>query len=220
MNLSEKIYIILSLVFSILIIIGNLTYQKFVYLGELFNHKFEISAGAVLYPITFVITDLIAEFYGKEKARFTIILSLMANILVVTIISFQDFLPATSWSLIDDKLFHNIFGFYTISFMASLIAIFISQNIDATIYLALKNLTKDSFILFRNIISSGAGLFIDSVIVVSIMSYFGAIPTENAKLIIFNSYIWKISLTVAISPLFYMGVKFVNLYIEAKLRRK
>jgi uncharacterized integral membrane protein (TIGR00697 family) len=210
MKLSEKIYICLTIVFCILIVVGNLTYQKFIFLGEIFHHRFEISAGAVLYPLTFVITDLIAEFYGREKARFSIFLSLVSSITVVLIISLQDYLPATSWSKLDDVTFHNIFGFYVVSFFASLTAMFISQNIDASIYLALKKITKNRYIPFRNIFSSGLGLLVDSCIVVSIMSYFGAIPLDNTKYIIFNSYIWKISLTIAISPLFYICVRLLS----------
>ena len=68
----EKIYTGLCVLFSVLIVVGNLTYQKFVILSILPFHTFEISVGAVLYPLTFLITDLITEFYGKEKARFCV----------------------------------------------------------------------------------------------------------------------------------------------------
>ena len=66
MTNSEKIYIGLCIVFSTLIILGNLIYQKFVMLQIPF-YKFELSAGAILYPLTFLITDIITELYGKKS---------------------------------------------------------------------------------------------------------------------------------------------------------
>ena len=110
--------------------IGNLTYQKFVSLNIPLFHSFDLSVGAILYPLTFLITDLIAEFYGKIRANFCVKFAMITNIIMASIICFMDYLPATSWSKINDEMFHQIFGFYTIGFLSSITACYISQKID------------------------------------------------------------------------------------------
>lgn len=214
MLFSEKLFVALCTLFSVLIVICNLTYQKFIHIGSILTHQVEISAGAIFYPVIFIITDLIAEFYGREKAKFCISLSIFISIMVVASISLQDNLPATSWSKLSDETFHNIFGFYPLAFGASLLATFVSQNIDAIIYLYIKNYTRSRLIMMRNIISASIGLFVDSAIVVSLMTYFGAIPEDNAAAIILNSYFWKILFIIAASPVFYLLVKILRKFIQ------
>ena len=85
MNTSEdRIYTTLCALFAVLIVIGNLIYQKFVFLPILPFHTFELSVGAILYPLTFMLTDLIAEFYDKNKANFCVKLALSLNMGVST----------------------------------------------------------------------------------------------------------------------------------------
>ena len=72
MTKAEKVYTGLCGLFSILIVLSNLTYQKFVALPILPFHTFEISVGAILYPLTFLLTDLMTEFYSKERANFCV----------------------------------------------------------------------------------------------------------------------------------------------------
>ena len=69
MTHKEKLYAGLCIILSMLIIVSNLTYRKFVTLDMQF-YKFEISVGAILYPLTFIITDVITEFFGKERIIF------------------------------------------------------------------------------------------------------------------------------------------------------
>lgn len=80
MNESEdRIYTALCALFAVLIVMGNLIYQKFVFLPVLPFYTFELSVGAILYPLTFMLTDLIAEFYGKNRANFCVKLALALN---------------------------------------------------------------------------------------------------------------------------------------------
>ena len=72
MSALDKMYIVLCAFFSILIVICNLTYQKFVFLPLLPFHTFTLSVGAILYPLMFMLTDLIAEFFDKKKANFCV----------------------------------------------------------------------------------------------------------------------------------------------------
>jgi len=72
LNMDDKIYTTICVLFAVLIVMGNMIYQKFVVLPILPFHTFELSVGAITYPLTFLLTDLIAEFYGKNKANFCV----------------------------------------------------------------------------------------------------------------------------------------------------
>ncbi len=95
----------------------------------------------LLYPLTFLITDLITEFYGKERAQFCIRFAMVINILVAIIIAFMDYLPATEWSKINDETFHKVFGYYGVAFIGSILACYTSQAIDVRLYLLIRDLT-------------------------------------------------------------------------------
>lgn len=135
MPIAEKVYAGLCILFSGLIILGNLVYQKFVTLHVPLIYTFELSAGAILYPLTFSITDLITEFYGKARANFCVRFAIFTNIVIATIIALIDYLTATSWSKVDNLTFNKVFGFYSVAFIGSMIACYVSQAVDIVMYL-------------------------------------------------------------------------------------
>lgn len=216
--LNENLYTGLCIFFVTLIIIGNLTYQKFVSLEIPMIHKFELSVGAILYPFTFFITDLITEFYGKEKANFCIKFSIFMNIIIFMIISLMDYLPAVSWSKIDDNIFHQVFGFYFIAFMGSLLACYISQSIDILLYLLIKKITKGKYLWLRNNLSTSIALLIDTMIVVTFLTIFNVLSYDNMWKLIWNSYSWKLFITILSTPLFYLSFYIINLYFTSTRR--
>src|SRR3989338_8284849 len=139
LSISDRIYISLCGLFAVLIVTGNLVYQKFVILPILPFHTFELSIGAILYPFTFLISDLLAEFYGREKARFCVNLALSLNILIAFIIFSMDHLQATSWSTVDNKTFHQVFGHSAGASLISVFACYVSQRFDISAYLFVRN---------------------------------------------------------------------------------
>ncbi len=212
----EKIYIGLCILFSVLIVVGNLTYQKFVFLSIVPFHTFELSVGAILYPLTFLITDLITEFYGKEKANFCVRFAILTNILVAIIIAGMDALPTVSWSKIDYITFHKVFGLYYIAFISSLVACYISQTIDISLYLWLRKITKGKYLWIRNNGSTAVSLIIDTCTVIIFMTIFGALPKEQMLLLILNSYAWKLCFTVFSTPLFYLCFSVIKFLMQVK----
>ena len=215
MSNSEKIYTGLCIFFVSLIVLGNMVYQKFVSLQFPF-YKFELSVGAILYPLTFLITDLIVECYGKEKAQFCVKLAVCINILVVMIITFMDYLPATTWSKINDAMFHDVFGYYGVAVIGSIIACYTSQVIDVRLYLFINKLTNGQYLWLRNIVSTSISLFIDTIVIIVFMTTFNIFPVEQMWMLIANSYSWKLFFTVCSVPLFYVGVFTLKYFTDFK----
>ena len=87
--LAQNIYLILVALFISSLVASNLIFQKFFYWYpldiEIFGSKlFEISVGILPYPITFLITDLISEIYGKKRANDIVIIGIFASLFSFT----------------------------------------------------------------------------------------------------------------------------------------
>lgn len=206
MILTDRIYVTLCVMFSVLIVSGNLIYQKFVELPLFSFHSFELSVGAIFYPLTFLLTDLITEFYGKEKANFCVKLGIAMNMLIFVAILLIDTLNATHWSPVDNITFHRVFGFYGVAFFGSILACYIAQSIDIVLYTWIRGLTGVKWLWLRNNGSTAVSLLFDTTIVISFMTFFGALPKEQMGTLIWNSYIYKLCFTLCSTPIFYISV--------------
>ena len=101
--LARRLYLILGLLFITSLVVSNLIFKKFFYYypfeGDFFGVKlFEISVGILPYPITFLITDLISEIYGKKKANEVVVGGIIASFFAMGIIYIANAAPATEWS--------------------------------------------------------------------------------------------------------------------------
>ncbi len=208
--MTDNIYTSLCVLFAVLVVVGNLIYQKFVFLPLLPFHVFELSVGAILYPLTFLLTDLITEFYGKEKATFCVRLAIFMNVLIAGVISGMDHLEATAWSTVDNTTFHHVFGLYSVAFIGSIIACYVAQAVDITLYLWIRKVTKGKWLWVRNNGSTAISLFVDTAIVISFMTLFNVLPAEHMGPLIANSYLFKLFFSVCSTPLFYLAVSAIN----------
>lgn len=210
MHKEDSIYTTLCVLFSVLIVMGNLIYQKFVILPIFPFLVFELSVGAILYPLTFLLTDLITEFYGKEKANFCVRLAIFMNVIAAIIIFGMDRLQATSWSNVDNLIFHKVFGLFSVAFIGSVIACYVSQALDILIYLWIRRATKGKWLWARSMGSTMVSLFVDTLIVISFMTAFKVLPIEKIWLLIINSYLFKFFFSFFSTPLFYLAVRIIK----------
>lgn len=210
----ERVYVCLTAVFVVLIILGNFMYQKFAYIPFGFC-TFELSCGVITYPVTFLITDLIAEFYGKKRAKFTVKIGIAISIMVVGIMHLATSLEPTPWCLKINEEFNHIFGFFGKAFGCSLVATYCSQWLDVSIYLGLKRLTKGEILALCNFFSTSVSLFVDTFIVLSLMTFLKVIPADQYSTLLFQSYGFKITFSVLAVPVFYVLVKVLRSYLSA-----
>ena len=131
-NGADKIYLILIGFFITSLIVSNLIFQKFFQLNFL-GIEFELSVGIIFYPITFLITDIVSEIFGKKKANQMVIIGVFASIFCLSIIYLANYLPATSWSPVDNKTFNLVFGNTSLAVGASMTAYLCAQFIDIRI---------------------------------------------------------------------------------------
>lgn len=213
---NTPIYTSLCSFFAVLIVTSNLIYQKFVALPLVPGYTWELSIGAMSYPLTFLISDLIAEFYGKKAATFCVKLGIAANILVALLLMGFDKLDTTAWSPVSKSTFHTVFGHFDVAFIGSVIACYTAQFVDIILYLWIRKLTGGKNLWIRNTVSTSISLFIDTVIVIGFMSIFEIIPWPYMIPTLISSYSFKLFFTLCSSPVFYLAVKYIQ-YLQKRI---
>ena len=145
-QLADRIYLILAALFIASLVTSNLIFQKFFYWYpfnmEVYGVKlFEVSVGLLPYPLTFLITDILSEIYGKRKANEVVIAGIFASFFSLLIIYVSKEVPATSWSQVNDNTFVNVFGAAPLAVLASMMAYLFAQFIDIRVYHFWKDFT-------------------------------------------------------------------------------
>ena len=133
----QRILHILSAIFIACLVACNLIFQKFFILDTHYT-VFVLSVGILPYPITFLITDIISEIYGKEKANRLVLSGFFASIFVVLILLLADSVQAVFFSPVNDNIFHKVFGLFGPAVFASMCAYLLAQFIDIKIFHFLK----------------------------------------------------------------------------------
>ncbi|AUC74224.1 queuosine precursor transporter [Olleya sp. Bg11-27] len=209
--LAQKIYLLLGGLFITSLVVSNLIFQKFFYWHPfnitLFGAKlFEISVGILPYPITFLITDLISEIYGKKRANQIVIGGIFASIFSLLIVFTANSVPATNWSPVSDSLFTNVFGNTIIAVFASMMAYLLAQLVDIQIYHFWKRITKGKHLWLRNNFSTFLSQFVDTFSVLILLCSFGEIPWDRFTGLLISGFIFKVLIAILDTPFLYLGV--------------
>lgn len=214
MSALDKTYIVLCTFFSGFLITCTLTYKKIVYLPLLPFHTFTLSVAVVITPLMFMLTDLVAEFYDKQKASFCVRVAIATNILVAVMVTFMNSLQATSWSTVDNTTFHQVFGSYGLAFLACLCACYTAQLVDITVYLWAKKLTKGKWLWFRNNGSTSVSLLVDTFVAIGLLTLLGIYPKEQMFTVMMHAYSYKLFISVCSIPFYYLLVGIIKKFIS------
>lgn len=208
---AQRIYMLLGALFITSLVVSNLIFQKFFYWYpldiEIFGTKlFEISVGILPYPITFLITDLISEIYGKKRANQIVITGIFASIFSLTIVFISNVVPATSWSPVSDSMFSTVFGNTALAVFASMLAYLSAQFIDIQIYHFWKRLTKGKHLWLRNNFSTFSSQFVDTLTILVLLCSFNIIEWDKFKGLLVAGFLFKVLIAAIDTPFLYLGV--------------
>ncbi len=204
--LAQRIYLILAALFIASLVVSNLIFQKFFYWDFFGLYTFEISVGILPYPITFLITDIISEIYGKKKANQVVTAGIFASFFSMLIIYVASIAPATEWSPIDNSLFSKVFGATAIAVFASMMAYLLAQYIDIHIYHFWKKLTKGKHLWLRNNFSTFLSQFVDTCTVLILLCSFGKIEWSLFGALLLSGFLFKVLVAAIDTPFLYAAV--------------
>ena len=193
MRAQDKILVMLS-VFVTALICSNLLGSKItVILGV------PVSVGIFAYPITFLMTDMVEEVYGRKKTKLFIIGGVLALLLTLVLYKFND-------------AYVTIFSNSIRIIIASLVAFFLSQIHDIWAFNFWKKKTKGRFLWLRNNLSTAVSQFIDTTIFMFIAFYAITPDYTAAKMFAMIVPYWLLKVLFAIfdTPLCYLGVKWLR----------
>ena len=208
---AHRIYLFLAALFITSLVVSNLIFQKFFYWYpldiEVFDTKlFEISVGILPYPITFLITDLISEIYGKKQANQVVIAGIFASLFSLLIVYLADLAPATTWSPVSDDLFQTVFGNTVIAVFASMMAYLLAQFVDIHIYHFWKSLTKGKYLWLRNNFSTWLSQLVDTASILILLCSFNIIAWERFLGLLAAGFLFKVLIALFDTPFLYLGV--------------
>jgi queuosine precursor transporter len=195
------------------------------------NFSFNLTAGVMLWPVVFIMTDIINEYYGPKGVR---LLSFLAIILIAyAFLMFSAAIgltPADFWAKDyfngvpdSDKAFSGIFGQSQSIIIASLIAFFVSQVLDVYVFHRIKKITGEKNIWLRATGSTLISQLIDSFVVLFIAFYVAPRISGNVRSWTFGqvmatcvgNYLYKFVVAVVLTPVIYL----VHAWIEKYLGR-
>jgi uncharacterized integral membrane protein (TIGR00697 family) len=200
------IYLILGAMFIAALVASNLIFQKFFYWNPFGWFNFELSVGILPYPITFLITDVISEIYGKKRANQVVIAGIFASLFSMIIILLANYAPAISNSPIDNETFSKVFGLSPIAVLASMLAYLFAQFIDIKIYHFWKQKTKGKHLWIRNNFSTFSSQFIDTITVITLLCLFKVLPWNLFSTLLISGFLFKIIIAILDTPILYFIV--------------
>ena len=221
---AERLYLILAGLFIASLVAGNLIFQKFFHWDFFGIYTFELSVGILPYPVTFLITDLIAEIYGKRRANQVVIAGLGATMFVLLILSLANAAPATDYSPVNDRIFTQVFGLAPLAVAASMIAYLLAQLVDIRLYHFWKDFTKGKHLWLRNNASTMTSQFVDTASVLLLLCLFQAIEWNLFWPLLWSGFFFKVMIAALDTPILYLLVYSVrrhfDLEVDQEIRRR
>jgi hypothetical protein len=196
--------------------------------GEQFD--FNLTAGVLLWPVVFILTDIINEYYGRKgvkKLSFLAAGMLVYSFLMILIAIHLD--GANFWIKSKqnqgipemDTAFNAVLGQGLFIILGSLVAFLVGQMVDAFIFSQVRKRTGDNMIWLRATGSTLVSQFIDSYIVLFIAFYFGADWSISTVLKIGTiNYLYKLGVAMLLTPVLYAVHAGIDRYLGADLSKK
>ncbi|TVZ52951.1 queuosine precursor transporter [Dokdonia sp. Hel_I_53] len=201
-----RVYYILGALFICALVVSNLIFQKFFTWKPFGIYNFKISVGLLPYPITFLITDLVSEVYGKQKANQMVTAGIFASLFSLIIVYVADSVPAMADSPVNDTLFSQVFGATALAVFASMTAYLFAQYIDIHIYHFWKKLTKGKHLWLRNNFSTFISQIIDTASVTGLLCVFNILEWDIFPILFTSGVLFKIIIAAIDTPFLYLGV--------------
>ncbi len=195
---------------ALAVIAGNIQVLKTV---DFFYSPEPVALGTILFASTFLCTDILSEYYGKEKARMNILIGFCAflfmTLLMVITIGFKP--SSVDW--IQDSL-SNVFTPMTRFFIASMLAYLISQYFDVWFYNYIRQKTSQKYLWLRNNLSTVASSLVDN----TVFSIFAWILLNPEPVSIYNvimiyilgTYLLRIVIALLDTPFIYIAKFFIK----------
>lgn len=168
-NLNSNMFLYLSIIFVVCLLLSNILASKLLSIGP-----YSVTSGVLVFPISYIINDILSEVYGYSKAKRVIIMGFIMNLFMVLIFLLAIYLPAPTWYKNSDA-FKTILGSTPRISIAGFLAYIFGSLANAKVLVKMKSNSKFGV---RAIISTIVGESIDSIIFV-LISFIGNLTVNQ-----------------------------------------
>lgn len=209
MKLDARLTLFMTLVgvFLTSLLLGNLIAGKVTGI-PLGDAELAMSVGGIPFPLTFVLTDILNEFYGKQTVRRVTFLGFAMTVMAFLMIHAAAAMPWLSgadqpdWKGLPPSSWNMVFTGATQIQIASMIAYLTSQLLDISLFFAIKRWTGNRFLWLRATGSTAISQLIDTILV-TVIGFGGAMSTDTLIEMIGTAYVIKLVVAVAMTPVIY-----------------
>ena len=212
---ADFLYLTLAALFIASLVVTNLIANKFVTV-DLGFRTFVISAGMIPYPITFLITDILSEIYGKRKTTNVVIAGFFATLFVLLILWLGSVFPAIDQSHVTDDTYNTVFANSYRVVASSMVAYLIAQFADLKLFHFWKKLTKGKHLWLRNNASTIVSQLLDTTLVITVL-FIGKMTFPEMTELIKDGWMYKILFALADTPLMYLAVFLIRKKFKLKV---
>lgn len=220
---ADRVYVVLAMVFTTLLVLTNIIGQKlFIFFDQ------TLTAGLITYPLTFLITDVVSEVFGKRRADRMVLMGFFMTLLMLVIVQISIMLPASPFwgSTIAEGLDNGAamqnawlasFGVGWWLVTGSMCAYLVAQLFDNYVFHFWRRLTDGRHLWLRNNGSTMISQLLDTFIVNSFLFY-GAFGWEflQGVQVMFVIYLFKLAIAAMDTPLCYLAIWGVRQFLERK----
>lgn len=214
MKKTQNNLLLLFMFFGVALVVANVIAPKLFLTGiTIFGRNVALTSGIIVFPVTFLITDVIGEVWGKEQAQRLVVFGFIVQLFASLIILIAQFLPALDPTM--QEAYMTVLGLNWLIMVGSLTAYSISQTWDVYVFNRVRNYfmkrTGNRKLRFLwNNISTLSSQLIDSTVFISIVFGIGfgwfTNPTFGIIAVvmqIITQYIFKLFFALVDTPLFY-----------------
>ena len=202
---SHKVFVWMAAIFVTSLFIADLVgAMLFSFRLPFLKDPVLLSAGIIPFPVTFILTDLLNEFYGKKGAQFVTWLGFCMCFLAYAYLWVGSILPVDARTFIPKPEFMTFYNQYTGMFLASITAYLVGQMLDIQVFHLFRSITKHRFIWLRATGSTVVSQLVDSIIVTTV-AFWCQLPVSDMAQLALGNYSWKFIIAIGITPLLYLG---------------
>jgi queuosine precursor transporter len=186
------------------LLISNVISVKLFVLGPLV-----LPAGMVIFPVSYIVGDVLTEVYGYARARQVIWLGFACNLIAVVVIQIALALPPAPFWTPNQAAYETILGFTPRLLVASFIAYLVGEFANSAVLARMKIVTRGRYLWTRTIGSTVVGEGLDSAVFITI-AFFGIMPHVELLPAIVTQWLFKTAYETLATPITYLVVNFLK----------
>ncbi len=168
-----------------------------------------LSVGVFMFPIVFLMVDVIGEVYGKKVAKFFVLAGITSTLLWILYNFVSLAVPWSDTTHFAYGSYETVFGTSIRIAIASVVAFAVSQYQDVISFFFFKRVVKTGGFAVRSNLSNLWSQFLDTVLFM-VIAFAGVMPTDMLISVIFTWWAFKVAMGFFYTPLAYVGIKLLR----------